>query len=377
MLNEIQRLRGIACLMVLCQHICLVIPLFFWKECIPSLLHYGSSGVHLFFVISGFVIALSLGKKLDECCKSYDFAKRLDECESVLKSFFIKRVFRLMPAFVFTIFMLITFHVCFTGSAEEIKGCFKTFFDVISTSYPDCVSNNVLTEKIHFHGTGLFWTISIEILFYALFPVAFLMLHDKSQRLKFFLVAGLIAWLCFRWIFFHIFKMEDVYYSAFANMDGLLLGSFLGLTHDNSKQAENKPSIIGCLVSLIFIFGLWCTPNLSHITDEVRWANTAVFLSVVIVYMASRNMGVLNVFGVNKFLEFLGNRSYSFYIYQMVLAYAVLWLSNSSYLTLSSSEAGIFFLVLLCLGTELSYRFIEKPFRRIGNEIAEKIDKRF
>lgn len=375
MLNEIQRLRGIACLMVLCQHICLVIPLAAWKECIPSIFHFGSSGVHLFFVISGFVIAMSLGKKLGDCCKSDDFAARLAESESVLKSFFVKRVFRLMPAFILTIFLLLTFHVCFTGSVEEIKGCFKTFFDVISTSYPDCVSNNVLIEKIHFHGTGLFWTISIEILFYALFPVAFLILRDRSQRLKFFLVAGLTTWLCFRWILFHVVKMEDVYYSAFANMDGLLLGSFLGLTYDNSKNTNNKSSVIGCLVSIVFVFGLWCTQSLSHVTDEVRWANTAVFLAAVVVYMASRNMGVLNIFGVNKFLEFLGNRSYSFYIYQMVLAYIVLWVSNSSYLTLSSSETGLLFLLLLLGGTELSYQFVEKPFRKIGNEIASKIEK--
>lgn len=374
MLKELQRLRGIACIMVLFQHICLVTPVSFFQNIVPDIFQYGSCGVYLFFVISGFVIALTQKDKLANCCKSDDFSERLYASGAVLKSFYVRRAFRLVPALIGLLSIMLFFHIVFTQDKVAILGAIKTLFDVISCNYADCVNTNALYESFHLQGTGPLWTLSIEVFFYLAFPFVFLLLKNNTNRIKFFLISGAISWFCLRWLFDHVLHLSALnYYNIFINLDGLLLGSFLGMVYDKDKASVSEKHWIWTTLSIVFVFGMWCPQNFSAVQDEVRWCNTAVFFSVWLVYLAVYNKGVLNIPIIKNILEYLGDRSYSFYIYQMFLAFACNWLSNSNYFTIKagSLEFGVIYLAVLLVLTEISYRVIEKPMRNFGDTLSK------
>ena len=64
LLEDIERLRGFACLIVLIHHIAFICPLRYVYNIVPHRLLLGEGGVFIFFAISGFVVTLSLREKI-------------------------------------------------------------------------------------------------------------------------------------------------------------------------------------------------------------------------------------------------------------------------------------------------------------------------
>lgn len=370
-LNEIQRLRGVACLLVFCQHVCCVVPLWYLIKTIPRVFHYASAGVHIFFMISGFVIAMSMKEKLEKCCTSDDFAERLYAAKNELKAFFVKRCFRLLPAFLVSVLIVAGFEFFFAENMSTFTQACRMPIDVLTTAHNDNVARLCEIENIYYSSAGLYWTLSVEVLFYMIWPVMFLALKNNSVRVKVSLITGLVLWTCARWIMFNIIKEPElIYYSSMTNLDGLFLGSFLGLMYRNN--GEGKPSNMWCIVSVILVLLMWTQPNM-FVKRHMMWQNSAVMVSFILVALAAYGKGVFNIPVLRSFLEYLGGRSYSFYIYQMFLIYAVSWFANSSYFHLTGDaefKTAMIFIVVLFTFTEISYRFIEQPCRKLGNRIA-------
>jgi peptidoglycan/LPS O-acetylase OafA/YrhL len=95
-LREIQRLRGVAILMVLMHHA----P--FKEAILPSWLRETWSGVDLFFVISGFVVTRTLLPELPDT-PGQPFVASLGARRGVLQAFYARRLYRLLPMVLFTI----------------------------------------------------------------------------------------------------------------------------------------------------------------------------------------------------------------------------------------------------------------------------------
>ncbi len=375
-LQEIQRLRGMACLLVLFQHVCCVVPLAYLHMSIPDIFHYASCGVHIFFMISGLVITLSLKNKLEKCCISNDFAERLYAAKNELKIFFTKRFFRIVPAFIISVIVMASF-MSFIGDSLRCLQAWRMITDVLTSFYNDEVARYGYTEAIHYAGAGLYWTLSLEVFFYIIWPILFLALKDNNIRVKSSLIVGVSLWACARWIMRDIIKFPDmIYYGTFTNMDGLFLGTFLGLMYKpDGKKEEPKSFNIWCIASIILVFLMWTHPNMYEMEQlsNISWQNSAVFISFILVWLALYNKGVLNIPYVKTLLEHLGNRSYSFYIYQMFMLYSISWLANSKYMPLTGDKdfkTSMIFFVVLFIATELSYRLIEIPFQKLGNRIT-------
>ena len=100
-IKELDSIRGIACLMVVLFHYTTRYSISFNTQKTTALLDfkYGGLGVSLFFMISGFVIYLSINNVKDA------------------KTFFIKRFIRLYP--IFWICMLTTFTIMNLSPLEK------------------------------------------------------------------------------------------------------------------------------------------------------------------------------------------------------------------------------------------------------------------
>lgn len=148
---EIDGLRAIAMTMVIAQH-CWLMP-------------FGWTGVWLFFVISGYVITLSLLS---------------DESGTVgqrYRQFVIRRFYRIVPLYLLYISIIIAI-VLMIGNYSVLNN----LFSLLTFTYNWQMIYSFIPAQ-GFSPIGHLWTLSIEEQFYIFFPLLFLML-DRRHFLK-------------------------------------------------------------------------------------------------------------------------------------------------------------------------------------------------
>lgn len=155
--------RAVACLMVLIFHVDYLLQLWHvsWLGHLAiAILLSGDTGVTLFFVLSGFLLFLPYAKSL-----------LFDGAWPVTWRFYLRRVFRIVPGYYATLFLVIlVFHREYLRPDHyKYLALFLTFFmDSIQTTY----------QKID----GPFWTLAVEWQFYILLPLFALAMRFIVQR---------------------------------------------------------------------------------------------------------------------------------------------------------------------------------------------------
>jgi peptidoglycan/LPS O-acetylase OafA/YrhL len=278
-IQELDALRGIAALVVLIFHFSLLNPdlLKFTK--------FGITGVDLFFIISGFVITMSL----DRIQFGYQFV--------------INRFSRLYPTYwaavIFT-FLIICINKYFFGADPH-------------TPLPtqDFLYN--LTMFQYYFGVkdldGPYWTMIIEMLFYLVMLYLFLTKSLKSA------VAILIPWVLLGTIIteFHWFQpFSMAYFKNFPLAQSLPLFVSGILFYRIFTKQENKLLnillIIGCYLLQVLLFTKTGRANY-YISQEGYKAVLAVYYVLFFLFV----FGKLH-FIVTKGTLFLGKVSFALYL---------------------------------------------------------------
>ncbi len=145
--------RGVAILLVLADH--LQFGLFHRREYIST----GGHGVAIFFVLSGYLITSKLRDEFQQ-------RGSID-----LKSFYIRRFFRLMPAaWTYLLLMgIVSFHSVVALRRDAIAAC-VFFYRNFTNPGPGSFL------------TGHFWSLSIEEQFYLFWPSMLLLLGLRRAR---------------------------------------------------------------------------------------------------------------------------------------------------------------------------------------------------
>ena len=318
LLNHITMLRTVAVLLVLIFH--------FNDKLIVS----GYIGVDIFFVISGYLISLIA-------------LKRVHDAQS-LKQFYIKRVMRIFPVFLF-----ISFVVIFALSLIEYLEIetLQMFRDTLT------LNSNFRAEKINLDYFGNnnnnyllhLWSISIELQFYLFFPLL-LVSNKTKQHIK--TIAVLLA------IFsLFILSFEFSYYHSLGRMFAFSIGILSYLV--SSKVKSNNYIYFVSLILLVVVanvnLGVASYPNYYNII--------VVLLSAVALLF-----GNINEEKVYKPFIFIGLISYSIYLwhYPLFLFFHQLNIEVTIFTTLT-------LIVILLLLSLFSYYMIEKRFlsKNYGN----------
>ena len=366
--EDIEKLRGFACILVLLQHLIWICPYYFVINTVPSWLSIGSGAVHIFFAISGFVITYSLSNKLENL--NGNFLENLKDSKDWISKFYSKRFFRIFPM------VLIVSIVCGTylqmidteagWQSALLRSPLEILFGIFNNSVETFVSENI----IYTSGMGPFWTLAVEAQFYVLWPLVLICCRDDNQRAIVSLSLGLIFSL-FATPLSNLYLGEHYYWTS-NNIAELFLGSFLahlyksGLKINLSREKAN-------FFSLILIFAIWFYPSVVREIGKIFYGNIIETISsVLLVMLCTFSKGSFSFFGFNKIFRYLGQRSFSFYSIQLTLANIVMWFTNSTYFPmegLSKNEFFFFqfliFLGILLVSTELLYRFIERPSRQL------------
>lgn len=364
-IDDIEKLRGFACILVFIQHIALICPYAFLVNLLPQYLSLGSGGVHIFFAISGFVITLSLRNKLANISGD-TFLERLRSSGAPLLSFYKRRFFRIMPAMLVVWTVVGIFLTCTEENCGWVNAFFRVPFEIVTGTYPYIVDKFAFVERVHCAGTGPFWTLAVELQFYVIWPIVMLLCKNDNIRAIISLVLGFIA-------LFFVQPITTVtigyqYYALFNNVSELFFGSFFALIYDQTKNYAAKNRLATTLAMIGAFAVIWTFLGLlgDHLFFIHMSISIAAIFALVLAVFSSEGF-VIPI--VTDTLAFLGKRSYSFYVCQLATASIVMWFLDSIYCPVKNATPLLQFLIFVCtlsLVTEIVYNLVEKPSRKLG-----------
>lgn len=366
---DIEMLRGIAITMVLFQH---YPSLYFWSNhpffsWISQYLTFWT-GVDLFFCISGFVVGKALINKLDES------KKVKGQTSVVIKDFFIKRAFRLLPTSIFWVAAVVILSSQFNSS-----GAFGIYHENLKQALSVLTYNyNWYVKSVNEAGIpptlAPFWSLNLEEQFYFVFPF-FLILVSKKYRVLFLLTICAILFFIKRQGFLSFnFRVDSISYGVIL----AILSSHSGYARlrDLIKEKFNQPRLLmaTCITLLI-------------ITPRILWESsfmvgTIALISFFIIYMASFNRGEINTPNIiRKPMIYIGNRSYGLYVIHMPAIFITQEICARQFASQGIAPHGdilidfsitLTSIVITWLLVEFNYRVIEVPTRKMGASIVAR-----
>jgi peptidoglycan/LPS O-acetylase OafA/YrhL len=325
----------------------------------------GFLGVDVFFVISGYLITALL-------LSEYRSTGHLD----VLR-FWMRRARRLLPAVAVMIAVTLVLAAIFVpGEVPGLRGdALASLFYV--NNWHLILSNQSYFEQ--FARPSLFrhlWSLSVEEQFYLLWPLMFAagMKLLGRQRLMLGVLAGAGLSTLLMLVLFNPASPDRVFYGTDTRAVGLLLGVALALVWHPSRLrpitgrgARWILDGVGVL-ALVMILRTFLDvhdfdPGLYH-GGFLLLAFWTTLLVGVLAHPAARLGRVVG----NPPLVWLGLRSYSFYLYH----WPILMLTRPD---IDVPLHGPFLVILQLAATialaDLSYRYVEQPFRqRRGSKAA-------
>lgn len=348
----LDHLRAVAIILVLLFHYrAFKHPL--WIETIGK---FGWTGVDLFFVLSGFLISGQLFKEMK------------NEGTIHLRRFYIKRFFRIVPPYFFTLFLYFT--LPFFREREALPPLWK--FITFTQNY----GLNVIDLGTFSHA----WSLCIEEQFYLILPLILILI--MPSRLFKFLAGILVLVIIFSIItrlilwnisiagidpnslkFWRLWYMK-IYYPTHTRLDGLATGVLIGYFMEYSSwfkrmvhQNGNRLFLAG--IALLGAAFWICNEQASEIASV--WGFTWVAVSYGFILMSAVSPS-----------SFLSRRKLYMTSELAALSYAV-YLSHKGIIHMiqmlferlgyeTTDSVCLFICFMGCLLGALLYRiFIEKP----------------
>ncbi len=282
-LVQVDALRGLAALAVLLFHYTTRFSELFSTNSTPSVsFPDGYYGVNLFFIISGFVIFMTLEKT----------AKPMD--------FLISRFSRLFPAYWFAIFLTFTVthllglpgHLVSIGAAIANMLMLHSFFGAPNVD-------------------GVYWTLEVELLFYfamfalyrlkALDRVHYVLLGLLSGRMLYF-IAEVYFGVDLPWIIFHLLILKFIPWFALGISVYLALYNQGPEAYRHALQTSVAAIATLCLCESVFVGAL------------------AVALASAVFFAAKSRFSLLQC----KPLVWLGTISYPLYLLHENIGWALM-----------------------------------------------------
>ena len=353
-------LRGLAVIAVVLYH-------FF-----PSLLPGGYLGVDLFFVLSGFLITSLLVREF-----------RTSGTIS-LKDFWVRRFRRILPAAV-SVLVMCTALVAWIGGdlavglRQQFLGTlfFVNNWTQIATSQSYFADNEI---QVFAH----YWSLAVEEQFYVIWPLlitgVFLISRRKPRRLPILVAAVLAIGSAVSMALLYV-PGEDptrVYYGTDTHAFGLLTGAVLSLLMTSTKsdpqadswaaagKAESRiAGIIGTVALIGYGAQLFLMPDDAEITYRGGLFLTSV-LGVLMVWGVVREYGPMTPLFRTKVMRWFGQRSFSLYLWHWPVIMMLKALFEGNQNSDKSWILGLVAVPISLLLSEISYQFIENPFRRGG-----------
>ena len=342
-------IRAIAVIMVLSYHLKL------------SLFKSGFLGVTVFFVLSGYLITGILISEVEE------------EGTIDMKNFWLRRIRRLVPA-VMSMAVVIIFVSAVVNRIIFTKGCKDFLASVLGFNNWWQIFNKVS----YFEAAGVTspfthcWSLAIETQFYLIYPLILLGIdklaksRGEGRAKRGLLFAGVTLLLALISVILMIVLFDPqkdasrVYYGTDTRAFSLLFGALLAILWEYRMVPRRLSASVNMVVGSVS-FAALLVMTIAINGSSNFWYRGGQFvgtiLTVLMVYAVSGRKTWLSRFLSNPVLKWIGDRSYSIYLwhYPIILLISK-GIKASWWITLIE-------IVLSVVLAELSYRFIETPIR--------------
>jgi peptidoglycan/LPS O-acetylase OafA/YrhL len=350
----IDTLRGLAALYVVVFHLSVITtPQAVPPQWLGPVIGAGGSGVFLFFLVSAFTLCLSME------------SRAMEEAEP-LPNFYIRRFFRIAPLFYFWLLVY----------------CVRDAWYFHATHTPGVVAENVLFifNVIPGQEDGYVWaswTIGVEMLFYAVFPLLFFYLRQIGTAVAVCLLA-----LALR-VPFHAFCLRvldpglgELFYehSIIYNFAVFLAGIILYHLYKLIDPVRAARLGAGHALNACFVAGLIWLCYVSNSPD--RSDNVAVETAIFAALLLGLAISPVNIL-VNKITQFFGKISYSIYlchattVFFMSPLFAAVY-RQTEYKTIAFGASLALALAVVTPLAYATYRCIEEPGIAFGRSLIQR-----
>ena len=337
-INALTSTRAVAAIMVVIHHFADAV---FPFSALPKVFHSGNIAVSYFFVLSGFVLYISYH---DVPVSFGDFFKR--------------RVARIVPVHILALVLMILVAVGFlnyslNGVAFKEIALSALFLQAYVPSYPLVLNSPA-------------WTISVEMFFYALFPL-FLLLLNKNRAV--FISVMVILFMLAQYFHLKYYAqrwslpdsiVDTIFFNPVMHISQFLIGMIGGYLFMNKKTFMPKSSWMTFALFCLVVLLIAARPdNASYQVGLIAPVFMLFIFSVAVSQPTFLN---------GKAFVFLGEISYGIYILQFPV-FKFLKAINERYMHISVQYFFFIGLAVLLVVSALSYILFEKPLRRMINSL--------
>jgi peptidoglycan/LPS O-acetylase OafA/YrhL len=350
-LPGIHGLRAIAALSVLLFH---QAPNLSVPEFAGFIKNYGGFGVQLFFALSAFALAHSTHDRMQKA--------------GWVRSFALRRFFRIAPLFYTAI-------VCFLVYDYLVWGKIHTLSEIMLNVF----FLHGFVPGIHESIVWAGWTIGVEMIFYAVFPVILSMLGSARGAAIFFLLSCVAsASIVAEFSTIPALSKTYPYMNIIRSLPSFAAGLCAFYGYEFLIRKELRPIIIQASCAAVTL-GLGYlavkSPLAPFIPSEFIWS--ALF-GVLCVWQSAAPGLII----ASKPMQFVGERSYSVYLVHAMIVFRLAPVYGSIYAAMPSSMSTLAYGVCVALGltcvlviANITYTFIEAPGMKFGSSLARFREK--
>jgi peptidoglycan/LPS O-acetylase OafA/YrhL len=348
-LHFIDALRCLAALYVLLYHfVFLPQPNVYVPPAIRPLILNGWSGVTLFFVISAFTLSFTLDRRKHEPHRTVRF--------------YLRRFFRIVPLYYVWLGVMVC-KIWGVGNVlshkRELLLCLGFGFNFFPAHQDGLVRAS--------------WTLGVEMVFYMVFPLLFLLINNVSRAILFLLATLIVSRLHFLFIQSLPAPTFDIptylYFSIFSQLPAFAVGMLAYfISRDFSTNLHNHR-----LVSWLFLsLGAACFllfPYFNKLSLAASVFPMALVYGLLVVGLTQLPISIV----VNPVTVFGGAISYSLYLNhpQIVSHLSPIYLKHST----GVLHVFVWYLIVVAAVAALScitYRLIEQPGIRLGSSLIKR-----
>ena len=333
----------------------------------PDVLKFGWTGVDLFFVLSGFLIASQLCAQIKK------------EGSFSMKEFYIKRFFRILPVYYFVLAMYFVFPVLSGDQLLPPLWKFLTF-----------THNLGFTDFDTHRAFGVVWSLCVEEHFYLLLPITlvFLLKIDNFKNtylllVILFMIGFLIRLYCWYELYIpqsngienRALWIQTIYYPTYCRLDGLLVGVAIAGLYNNLpsffSRLSNYANIIIAVGLLILTIAYFLFIN------SIGFGRSIFSFPMVSIGFGCLVLGAIIPSSFlyqwkSKALTKIAELSYALYLIHM----GVILLTQNIFfdygIAKNSNLTFVFSIIFCAIIALLLHYSIEKPFMKMRNRFIKK-----
>jgi peptidoglycan/LPS O-acetylase OafA/YrhL len=356
-------LRGLAILMVLLLHfVGDVPPTSAIERAIVGVTKYGSYGVELFFILSGFLIT---GILYDARNKPHYF-----------RNFFMRRLLRIFPLYYGVLAL-----VFFVAPLISLLRAPVLDYLVDRQAWAWLYAVNIYVGKNgewSFYYLNHFWSLAVEEHFYLFWPLVVFVLARRPRTLIAVCLAVSLGAMLARLIGSLVgLSWWTTYVVTPFRLDGLALGAFLAVTARQPDGLERLVralprvvTLVGGLLAVTFIWTLLVSRQGLEVVLPVRAALILILLACLLLWtLIAQERSATSRFFCSRFMVLLGTYSYGLYVYHHFISFYLIsnrtdlelarWLGSHSAVVALQAILGASASLALAY---LSYELLEKRF---------------